>query len=545
MTTVAPRAAPPDVPDRRTDAHREARVRAFAYVLALQTVDGLGREAVEEIIELGLAGGWPDVVRLGMFLDIVCTRHRDRRSASECATRLLEQAELDGDRVMTALALAVRAQERDCRAPVEADRDLARAVVMLETHEGPSTEAVSAHVQCCVAAESRDLWELQMRHYDAAERCLDPDEDADGRLAVLLYNRAELQVDWVAALRELGAEAEMRERAMLARTALEQAEDPVMPESWRADLAIFRDLLDAMSPPEDGAPPLTRAAEGEYGGYVHLARALRATDPAQARAHCHRAIATINPESSGRIYLFSLALAVELEAAEAGHETAGLRWGRELVARRWDQRLAALASMESLIDVERTAAEHAELQQHAYLDDLTGLANRRALSRFTRGLLSRGVRTAAVALIDLDRFKSINDCHGHAVGDAVLSRVAGLLRAGVREQDLVVRLGGDEFLLLLTVPDVGPARRRCEAILDSCATSDWDEISPGLTLTASFGVAHGSLEEFGELCAAADAALYRAKEAGRGRGRVAVQPDTSTSSQTSRRPLRRPRRAPP
>lgn len=520
MTTVAPPPAAPDAPRERSDAHREARARAFAYVLALQTVNGPGREAVEEIIELGLAGGWPDVVRLGMFLDIICTRHRDQRSASECATRLLEQAELDDDRVMIALALAVRAQERDCRAPVEADRDLARAVVMLESHEGPSTEAVSAHVQCCVAAESRDLWELQMRHYDAAERCLDLDEDADGRLAVLLYNRAELQINWVAALRELGATDEMRERAALARVALENADHPVMPESWRGDLAIFRDLLDAMSPPEGGAPPLVRAAEGEYAGYVHLARALRATDLAQARAHCDRAIATINAEASGRIYLFSLALAVELEAAEAATATAGQRWGRELVARRWDQRLAALASMQSLIDVERTTAEHAELQQHAYLDDLTGLANRRALSRFTQGLLSRGVRTAAVALIDLDRFKSVNDRHGHAVGDTVLSRIAGLLRAGVREQDLVVRLGGDEFLLLLTVPDVRPAHRRCQAILDACAAGDWDEISPGLTVTASFGVVHGSLEEFGELCAAADAALYRAKESGR--GRVAV-----------------------
>ncbi len=94
------------------------------------------------------------------------------------------------------------------------------------------------------------------------------------------------------------------------------------------------------------------------------------------------------------MHLFALALAVELEAADAGHETAGLRWGRELVERRWERRLAALASMESLIDVERLSAEHAELQQHAFLDDLTGLANRRALARFTQGLLGRGVPDA-------------------------------------------------------------------------------------------------------------------------------------------------------
>ena len=82
--------------------------------------------------------------------------------------------------------------------------------------------------------------------------------------------------------------------------------------------------------------------------------------------------------------------------------------------------------MESLIDVARLSAEHAELQQHAFLDDLTGLANRRALARFTQGLLGRGVRTAAVALVDLDRFKLVNDGHGHAVGDAVLQRMRGV-----------------------------------------------------------------------------------------------------------------------
>ncbi len=173
--------------------------------------------------------------------------------------------------------------------------------------------------------------------------------------------------------------------------------------------------------------------------------------------------------------------------------------------------------MESLIEVERRAAEHAELQQHAYVDDLTGLANRRALSRFRQGLLARGAQTVAVALVDLDRFKLVNDGHGHAVGDAVLQRMAGLLRAGVREQDLVARLGGDEFLLLLTMSDRGTARRRCEAIKDAIAVCPWEEISVGLDITASFGVAVGAVERFDDLCAAADAALYRAKEAGRDR----------------------------
>jgi diguanylate cyclase (GGDEF)-like protein len=217
------------------------------------------------------------------------------------------------------------------------------------------------------------------------------------------------------------------------------------------------------------------------------------------------------------MYLLALSLAVELEAAEHGRETYGLRWGHELLARRWERRLRSLASMQSLIEVERMTAEHALAQQHAFLDDLTGLANRRGLTRFTDGLLGRGVRSVAVALVDLDHFKLVNDGHGHAVGDEALSRMATILRGGVRDQDLVVRLGGDEFLLLLTLSDREAARRRCDTIVETVVAAGWSELSEGLTVTASVGVAFGSLEDFDGLSAAADAALYRAKQAGGGR----------------------------
>jgi diguanylate cyclase (GGDEF)-like protein len=519
MTAVAPR-TPPDATGDRTTAHREARARVFHLLRTLQADNGPPRGLIEEIIEEGETNRWPDVVKLGMLLDVLFMRDIERRSPAECVAELIERTEVEGDIVMTAFALAVRAQDRlhgGDRAPVDADRDLARATVLLDGFSGRQTEAVSAHIECAVACEGRELWELQLAHYAAAEACIDPGEASENRRAVLLYNFAEVQLNWVAALRERHAEDEMRERAALARRALDHADVPIMPESWREELAIFRELLDAMSPVGGAAHPPTREPRGDYAGYVHLTRALTVQSVAEARLECDRAIERIDPHFSSRMHLFALALAVELEAAYAGHETAGLRWGRELVERRWERRLAALASMESLIDVERLSAEHAELQQHAFLDDLTGLANRRALARFTQGLIGRGVQTAAVALVDLDRFKLVNDGHGHGIGDAVLQRMAGLLRAGIRDQDLVVRLGGDEFLILLTMPDHGAARRRCEAIVDSIAGCPWEEISAGLRVTASVGVAVGSLERFDEVCAAADAALYRAKKAGRAR----------------------------
>ena len=520
MSTVAPRIASPEDSGPRSDAHGAARARVFQLLRTLAADAGPPREVSEQIIADGEANGWPDVVKLGMLLEVLHARDVERRPPAECVAALIERTEVEGDAVMTAFALAVRAQDRlygGNRAPVDADRDLARATVLLEGFSGQRTEAVSAHIECAAACEGRELWELQLAHYDAAEARIDPHEASENRRAVLLYNRAEVQLNWVAALRERHAEAEMRGRAELARRALDEADAPIMPIAWRAELAVFRELLNALCPPPGGAPVPTLAPEGEYRGYIHLARALTLPSVAQARAACDLALETIDPHFSGRIHLFALALAVELEAAGAGHETAGLRWGRELTERRWERRIAGLASMESMIAIERLSAEHAELRQHAFLDDLTGLANRRALERFRQGLLGRGVTMAAVALVDLDRFKSVNDGHGHPAGDAVLQRLAGLLRAGVRDNDLVARLGGDEFLLLLTMPDCGAARRRCEAIMESIAVCPWGEISPGLQVTASFGVATGSLEQFDELCAAADAALYRAKKAGRDR----------------------------
>ncbi|HET9126046.1 MAG TPA: GGDEF domain-containing protein [Solirubrobacteraceae bacterium] len=520
MTTLAPRTMPPRASGDRSEAHRAARARVFHLLLTMQPQGGLPRAVIDEIIEEGEVCGWPDVVKLGLLLDVLHQRDVERRSPADCVAELIERTEVEGDTVMTAFALAVRAQDRlhgGGRAPVDADRDLARATVLLEGFSGRQTEAVSAHIECAAACEGRELWELQLAHYEAAEACIDPHEASESRHAVLLYNRAEVQLNWVAALRERRACDELPERAALASRALDAADVPIVPDDWREELAIFRELLDAMCTSRGEIPPPTRTPEGDYRGYVHLTRALTLTSLAEARRECDLAVETIDPHFSGPMHLFALALAVELEAADAGHETAGLRWGRELTERRWERRLAALASMESLIAIERLSAEHAELQQHAFLDDLTGLANRRALARFTDGLRSRGARTVAVALVDLDRFKSVNDGHGHPVGDAVLQRMAGLLRAGVRDHDLVARLGGDEFLLLLTMPDHGAARRRCEAIMESIAACPWAEISPGLAVSASLGVATGSLERFDQLCAAADAALYRAKKEGRGR----------------------------
>ncbi|MFO1249888.1 MAG: GGDEF domain-containing protein [Inhella sp.] len=133
----------------------------------------------------------------------------------------------------------------------------------------------------------------------------------------------------------------------------------------------------------------------------------------------------------------------------------------------------------------------------------------------------------AVAMLDIDHFKRVNDQFGHAVGDAVLRELAQLLRQRLRSADLLARWGGEEFLIGL----VGPPARDAEAVLERLRSAvmehPWERVHAGLRLTISIGLALRGVgngapaEEPRELVQAADIALYQAKHAGRNRLRLA------------------------
>ena len=182
--------------------------------------------------------------------------------------------------------------------------------------------------------------------------------------------------------------------------------------------------------------------------------------------------------------------------------------------------------------------EQEMIERLAYLaahDSLTGLSNRREFERAVTSALKKG--GAAVALVDLDHFKQINDSGGHAAGDALLRHAAALLGAQVRPGDLVARLGGDEFGVLMR--DCAPedaARivgKLCDAL--SGGTLVWE--GRRLEVTASLGyvvVPPGSRDVEGAL-RAADDACYRAKAAGRNRVEAAPWPPVRLSEETGRR----------
>lgn len=171
-------------------------------------------------------------------------------------------------------------------------------------------------------------------------------------------------------------------------------------------------------------------------------------------------------------------------------------------------------------EAHRQRALARELEADVHRDPLTGLGNRRELERRWPQLVERAGADAtplAVAMLDLDGFKQVNDARGHAVGDRVLVALAGLLRTHTRAADLVARMGGEEFLLAL--PDTSPERALevCERLREQIAAHDWHALAPGLQVTISTGLACSPPGERGSLIESADAALYRAKSAGRNR----------------------------
>ena len=153
-------------------------------------------------------------------------------------------------------------------------------------------------------------------------------------------------------------------------------------------------------------------------------------------------------------------------------------------------------------------------------DPLTGLGNRRCMASRMPALMraaEHGGTPLTLALIDVDRFKAINDQHGTAVGDRVLQLLAQMLRDNTRGADLLLRWGGEEILVALpdTVPD--RAFEVCERLRQAVEFYPWSELAAGLDVTLSIGLANAPPYATDLLVARAESAMHRAKHLGRNR----------------------------
>jgi diguanylate cyclase (GGDEF)-like protein len=169
------------------------------------------------------------------------------------------------------------------------------------------------------------------------------------------------------------------------------------------------------------------------------------------------------------------------------------------------------------------------LEEMAHTDSLTGLPNRRAIedwaARQLRGAARHGY-ALWVALADLDNFKRINDTFGHDAGDKVLQKFGEVLRESTRASDISGRMGGDEFLLVMTHLDEKSTRTTVERLRGQFAAQKFSFGGEKVSVTASFGIAGFQGKEppdFSQLVRRADKALYSGKRAGRNQVTVEIR----------------------
>ncbi len=203
------------------------------------------------------------------------------------------------------------------------------------------------------------------------------------------------------------------------------------------------------------------------------------------------------------------------------------------------QQTLLLLSLQTHQQVQAVRRENESLQLQANTDSLTGLANRTRLNDFFAESFTRAARLntpLSCLFIDLDHFKNVNDTYGHAAGDAVIRRVAALIKLALRDSDLAARYGGEEFALILPDTDVTAAVKFAESLRASFEAETLHFEGKPLPFTASIGVAGtdhpGHFLSPAQLTAAADKALYVAKAAGRNCVRL-FRPTVTTTPRPS------------
>ena len=179
-------------------------------------------------------------------------------------------------------------------------------------------------------------------------------------------------------------------------------------------------------------------------------------------------------------------------------------------------------------ELDRLRGEHAEAREQSLRDSLTASYNRRYLDQRLDDMLAAERTGIAVALVDLDFFKQVNDKHGHHIGDLVLQRVVRILQEDLPDRAFCARYGGEEFVLVMPEISASAAVGACEAARARVEHHSWPQVAPGLQVTVSVGVAHrdltgsrvgaeppGRISGVSTLLRLADHLLYQAKQSGR------------------------------
>ena len=340
---------------------------------------------------------------------------------------------------------------------------------------------------------------------------------ADGRLFPIELGISEMRVNgqrqYVALVRDLSqahaAQARIDAAGQALRAANELREAVFEHAAFALIVTNAQGLIQALNP---AAERLLGCRASDEMGQQPLASFLDRPDQAtlQAMLQAHRAV-----EGAPTGHSRSIERTLQLQRRDGGRVASSVT-----LSALHDNAGAVSGFLAIAYDITERQRLSEQLSQLAYHDRLTGLPNRLRLEDHLRqaiALAGRRHEPLALLFIDLDRFKPINDQHGHAVGDQVLCEVARRLQASLRAADLVARLGGDEFVVLLSTL---ASHEDCLLVADKLMLALAEPMQIGaltLQVGASMGVARHpeSGNTVAELLRSADAAMYQVKQAGR------------------------------
>jgi len=517
---------------------RELAERATDKFLWHQRAGAEGRAAARRGLDAMLAAARPhgpsflvnELVRLGAMLRILGEDPADVAESGVLLAELAELAELAGDARMVGEVAAMRAHRTlGFGHGEDALADAATAFAILTDVPVPAgtedARRLSRALNGLVLVLSKlGVHELADGVSQQAIAVAAVHGTAMERL-VHQRNRIRLQLSWAlrlerggrlaaAATRLLGAAETARAAGVLWSDALDRA-----PEGGR-DCSIIRSAYALARPSADHLAVLDGVAATAHFTDDRIVLAIataRCLTAAHRRADAAAVLRPLRDELVDDRSEPGLAISLhrELTRIESGTDRSDAlsRYSAALEEELWALRESRLTALRSHSEHHRLAREHGAVAAQALQDPLTGLPNRRALDLRLREIsASTSGQPCAVALIDLDRFKAVNDARSHAAGDAVLRAVASSLRTALRAQDLVVRYGGDEFVVVLPATTLAVAQAALTRATRAVAALPVDT---GAGVTMSVGVVRMPLAGAPDAALeAADAAMYRAKRAG-------------------------------
>jgi diguanylate cyclase (GGDEF)-like protein len=413
--------------------------------------------------------------------------------------------------------------------------ELTEALVGLSRLRECNRASAAAFLTVANAASAAELFEMAASQLRRAA-------DLAGKVNIAFLSRmvdgsvARNELRLAAGLEMIGrpADAAARYREALRAAVRAQAGEPT--GHWRRIGRLYEGFAwTSLGEPELGRVALLEALGRDEAPMDHedalilrlgLARACAALDRAdEGRAHLHLTAGRVDATFS-HIWQVAVVLeAVEVERLEHGdHPGIGIaKYASVVLANSlWEERERRLEAVMVRMQMLELAEENERFGQAVTEDALTQLGNRRRLDWALAELTDDAMGPVSVLFLDLDNFKQVNDVFSHAIGDQVLKTVADLLRRETREGDVLVRYGGDEFVVVLRATELPAAVVVGERIRAAVATYPWWRLAHGLDATISVGVAdHRPAMSYDAVMSAADTALHQAKDLGRDQVAVA------------------------